>query len=651
MAWCGYAGKSLVVDLSTARSCTEELDRSTVEEYVGGLGMALHLYFRSWAQESEALSPDNPVVISAGPFIGTPLPAASKITVLTRFPQNGAVNPGKAGGRFGPMLKYAGYDNMVLLGASPVPVYLRVDGDEVEIRRANDLWGLDVHAATDELWRRHGRDYSVVAIGPAGENLVNISLSFVDKLQTLGKGGLGAVFGSKKLKAICVRGTKGIAVKDKKFHQIVYSELRAMMADPMLRPWLELGSLFFYNSRFQWYYKNYSEMRPEREARRFGPEAFLSEVKRTPLACPSCPAGCKSFCEVLAPGEHAGRRFVVSTLGGRIAHFAHRCNVEDVQSALACTDLCNRLGLCAHNATILIDWASELFRKGIIKETDMGGIVPGSGSSSTAKLIEMMAKKEGFGAILAQGVEGAAETIGRGSSELAVHIKGMDINLDPRINRLGTLEFHEVVNPRGGHQQVALTEGGNIYIGDRDDDSLYRDWCRRVGLPADAVARIFKGGHGPNIARLTKWSEDWWHLVDSLGWGCYYHKRTYTMEKLIRAYALATGIDADERSFLTVGERSYNLLRAMNALLGFSRKDDRFPDRWFEPIIDEGRPRPMLDMNGRPITRQLAQRLLDDYYKERGWDAATGNPSSKKLAELGLELAANLVGSSRAQKG
>lgn len=636
----GYAGQDLYVDLTTGAVKKQKLDPEVAKNFIGGSGMGSWLAYELIKPHIDPLSPDNHIIISAGPLLGTPLPAASETACTTKYPLTGSINPGKAGGRLGPLLKYAGYDNLIINGKSKKPVYLKICDDDVELCDATDIWGKDVHTTTDILWSKHGEEYCVVPIGPAGENLVKISLTIVDKLQTMGKGGLGATMGSKNLKAILIKGTKGIKVNDNKFQQFVFSELRSFMNDPLLQPWLDLGSMFFFNSRVQWYHKNYTEIITNEQAQRYGPSVYKEVVHRHKLACMACPGSCKAYLE-LKDEEFKGTKLVLSTVGGRIPHFMNRTNAGSINRAIILADLCNKYGLCAHNATSLIDFLVELYEKKIITEKDTGGQVLKRDFEMTKELIKKIASREGIGNTIAEGYNGVIKEIGRGCEKYAVQVKGLDVNFDARINRLGTLEFHEVVNPRGGHQQVALTEGGAIYAGDSVEDSddveKFRQWCDRVNVPKDARDRIFEKPGQFNVAKLTKWSEDWWTLIDSMGWGCYYHKRTYTMDKICTAYALATGIHLSSEELLRAAERSYNVLKAANAREGFSRKDDAFPEKWFEPILDEGKPRYMMDQSGNLITKEVVSRLLDAYYAERGWDIVTGIPTKSKLTELGLE--------------
>lgn len=643
MEFFGYAGGNAYVDLTDGSVRVVPLDIEVAKLFIGGIGMAAWEMYKAMAPGMDPISPSNPIIISAGPLLGTPLPAASETVVMTKFPQTGAISPGKSGGRFGPMLKYAGYDNLILSGKALNPVYLKIDDYGVEIVDASDIWGMDIHQVTDELWRRHGREYSVIAIGPAGENLVKISLALVDKLQTLGKGGLGAVLGSKKVKAIMAYGTRGIRVAKKRFQNLVYQELRRFMRDPLVDQWIEFGTMNF-QSRTMWYRKNYTEIQSHKEAEAlgvYGMREYLQKAKISRLACFSCPGGCKDFFE-LRDEEFMGFKGFLSTLHGRLSQFVNRCNVGSFSKALVCADLCNRLGLCIHNATALIDWFVELYERGVITREDTDGIELKRDFPTTMQLMRKIAFREGLGDLLAEGYAEIFKRLGRECEKYAVHIKGMDVNFDARINRLGTCEFHEVVNPRGGHQQVAVTEG-EIFLGHGVNLDSFKGWCRKVGIPEEAISRIFDLPGRFNLARLTKWSEDWWTLLDSVGWGCYYHSRIYRMEQVARAFSLATGIQMPAHELLRAGERAYTLLKALNAREGFGRKDDRFPERWFEPILDNdnGTYRMMVDYFGNEVKRHDAEQLLNDYYEERGWDTHRGIPTREKLVELGLEKMAD----------
>jgi aldehyde:ferredoxin oxidoreductase len=254
------------------------------------------------------------------------------------------------------------------------------------------------------------------------------------------------------------------------------------------------------------------------------------------------------------------------------------------------------------------------------------------------KLLEQAAGNEGFGGILGKGMLGAIQDIGKGCERLAIHIKGMSPLYDARVNRLNIAEFGQVVNPKGGHP--GRTPIPALYMARDlpDGDKVAKAWAQRNGMPADAMERIFAVPGRYNIGRLTKWSQERRVVFNSLGLGCSRERAGvfYGTVDAMEIYAAVTGSEISVAGLQEVGARSFNLLKALNLREGFTRKDDRFPDRWFEPVMRHGQVTYLEDFFGKRLTKEDCERILDDYYEESGWDLKLGAPTKKKLIEVGL---------------
>jgi len=638
MEMCGYAGEILHVDLSSKQILKEDLDPGLIDLFLGGVGACARLGYDFIPPDVEPMSAENPIIFGTGLLTGTNIPGSSKIPMMTKFPATGIVECGSVGSSLGPNLKRAGHDFLIVKGKSEEPVYLLVDNERVEILDARKLWGKDIYETTDRLWEIHGDESSVLAIGAAGENQVKISIALVDKMSTIGKGGLGALMGYKKIKAIVIRGTKGFKVKDPEgFNKIAMELIEKMKADPSHDVHIELGRM----SRFEnwaevigWPHHNLRMKCPKEITDLFRQERYVKEVLKDRMACPSCVTGCKDHV-LVKEGKHKGVNPYISSLYGRIMNWGSRCMVGGYKNAMKCQDVCNRTGLCVHSFTSLMDWAVDLYEHGVINKEDTDGMELKRGFDSTMKLMEKTVRREGFGKILAEGWNGAIKAIGKGCEKYAIQIKGTEPLFDPRLHRLGTVEFYQITNPRGGWGSRGRSAS---YIQKERPIEEFVAWCEETGVPEDAKKRIFAVKGKFNVARLTRYAEDWCYLSDTIGAPCMEGRvRNYfDMGVFEKLYERATGKHKEKEEIKRAGERAFVMIKVLNARMGFNRKDDKVPERWFEPIYVEGKEQVFEDYYGHPISRNEIEKLLDDYYDERGFDISKGTPSRSKLIELGL---------------
>lgn len=634
-----YKCKALYVDLTSGRSSTQELPNDIVQQFLGGYALNARLGYELIEPKTDPLSEKNPIIIGTCPITGTAAPGSAKTALLTKFPLTRAVSTAICGSRFGILLKSAGYNNLIITGKANSPVYLKILDENVEICDATSIYGKDINEATDDLWKKHGSQNSVLAIGEAGENKVAISLALIDKINTWGKGGLGAIMGSKNLKAIVVDGHKGIEVYDPKgFLRIVKDVFDKIVKDPNHQRSVHWGKMGYFQARayeIGWGYQNYRSNCPKEIVDLYSPTMYEQKFKKYRASCPSCPAGCKDILELKDDSEANGREVRVSSLSGRLNNWASRCEVGSYSNVLECQDLANRAGICVQSFTGLFDLSVELYQKGVITNKDTDGIELKRDFPTVMTLLKQTVNKEGFGAILADGYLPLIKKFGTQCEEIAIHAKGADIQADPRLNKLNTHEFYTIVNPRGSPPTKGITES---YIIKQVPFSLFENWAKRTGIQQKDIDRIFYAEDRYHISRFAKHAEDWAVLRDSLGVPCMEPRINYfwDFEQLTELLFCATGIDMSPEELKTVGERGVNMEKILNVLEGFSREDDRFPERWFEPIFFDGKEQHILTYFGDPLTKEDAYKLLDDYYDERGWDVTVGIPTSSTLKKLKL---------------
>ena len=636
----GYMGKYLLVDLSSEKIEICPLSISLLKKFVGGIGVNLKLMQLYSKPGQNEYSPGNPVIIGSGPLVGTLAPASSKTFVTTKFPLNHGISTAVGGMNFSRRLKQAGFDHVVIMGQAKRPLYLRIEDGKAFLREADDLWGLDLYETTEKLWERHGHHHSVIAIGPAGENLVRISLALIDNIASLGKGGLAAVLGSKRLKALVAAGSGGISVADpRNFIETAKKVADSMKSSPVQEKMLTLGSMAGWH---HWSevagipYKGSSEIYPREMLRQdFGPERYLKDVTKKVIACPSCYLPCKEIYQFSPESEDNDEtRFTfASSFIGRVTAFGARCGVGSIPKALECHELCSRLGLDTYSISAAIDYVFKLKEDGRLREQDTDGLDLKRGFASTMSLIEQTAFRKGIGAKLADGFDSLGETLGE---EFKSRIKGVDFIFDPRNYRLGTYEFEQVVNPRGGHQHA----GGSPTYGSRDIPlDLLRKFCKAMSLSDSEIDRIFATENDFNVARLTKHCEEYYTAYSLLGLCSRKSiKGFYSLDTLARLYTSATGFDTSPRALKLACERVWNLLKLLNVAEGFDRDKDRFPDSWFEPIKDGNEQLYLMDYYGKKrLTPDDLQALLNDYYDEHGWSLSCGVPTIETAKKLDLE--------------
>ena len=636
----GYAGNVVYINLTESQIKKEPFDLKLAEDLIGGSGFGHKLIYDLLTPGIDPLSPNNPIIITTGALSGSMVPSASQVQITSKFPIN-TVGSGYGGGSLGPMLKWAGYDYIVITGRAENPVYLEIIDGEVKICDARDLWGKDIAKTTIELWDKYGGNGGVLAIGPCGENLVTFALAKIDNLSMIGRGGFGSVMGSKNLKALVAFGKKGITVADeKRFLRAVAGARKHILSLPYREEWIKYGILMAWDmwEKIGFCSHNFSELYPKEMAKElFGKEAF-DKVRKKTVGCLGCPVADKYLLQI-TEGEYAGLESLITHPIGHVLCWGIRAGGANNETAVMAHDYCDKQGMDEWVATGLIDFAIKLYEEGIITIGDTGGIELKRDFSTFMTLTEQIVKKEGFGVLLGSGYEAMIEKFGKKAKKYAVHIKGLDPVVDARGGAL-SLGLEQCINPRGV-SAIPVSSPANV---PGRKSASFRRYLANLGASEKAIERVCVDPPGINIGRLNRWVEDYYSVNNALG-VCTRQPiyQCYVGDFLAELYSSLTGIEKSKEELLVCGERAWNLLKAVNVREGFGRKDDKFPEASFEPIATkEGEEFRMRDYYQKQyLMKEDIEKILDDYYDERGWNVEKGIPARKKLEELGLKYIAD----------
>jgi len=605
----GYVGRMLEVDLTRDNVAVIDLDWDVAMKFVGGRGYAVKLLFDLLRPGIDPLSEDNILIFMTGPLTGTRAPASGRFVVSSKSPLTNTVFDSHCGGAWGPELKRAGFDGVIIKGKSPRPVYLFVSHGKAEIRDASRMWGLETDATTDAIKRDIGLDdVKVCCIGPAGENRVKFACIISERHRAAGRGGLGAVMGSKNLKAIAVKGTGEVTVANPKaFNEEAKKALEVLRGNPITG-----DSLGRYGTAFLVHLMNKAGVLPSYNFTRGffeGAEDVCGEritetmlVKRT--ACYGCPIACARLIkykigeEVVSSGPEYES---VWALGPN-------CGIWNVNVIVRANDLCNKLGLDTISMGNVIGFLMECHERGLLKGLGEVDLKLNFGNSDALlKLIVDTAYKRGLGALASEGVSRIAKTLG--AEDMAAHVKGLELPAyDPRGAKGMALAY--ATSNRGGCHLRAYVVMSEI-----------------LGVPRYIDPLSYEGK-----AELVKRLQDVSAVIDSLVMCKYtmlalFSTLAYEPTHYARLLTTATGFYVDEEEFYKVGERIYNLERLFNIREGFGRPHDVLPLRFLREPLREG-----------PAKGEVVDltRLLDAYYMVRGWNY-DGVPMDKKLRQLGLE--------------
>ncbi|HIE57999.1 MAG TPA: aldehyde:ferredoxin oxidoreductase [Anaerolineales bacterium] len=618
----GYHGKILHVHLNTLTLETETPPEAFYRKFMGGSALGAYYLLKNTPANADPLGPENTLTLAVGVVTGAPIAGQSRLSAVAKSPLTGAIGDSQSGGFFPAELKFAGFDAIVLHGAAQSPVYLWVHDGEAELRPADHLWGQTTDRVEDLLKDELADPkIQVLQTGIAGENGVHFSALISMTSRANGRTGMGAVMASKKLKAVAVRG-----------------KMRPVLADPQgvnkLARWgaqnfpqSDIYGMGLYGTAEIVGSQNEAGGLPTRnwESGVFeGWEALDGQTMAETIltgreTCYACTVRCKRAVET----ERVDPRF-----GGpeyeTVSTFGSYCAVDDLEAVAYANQLCNRYGMDTISCGATIAWAMDAFERGLLTETDTGGLDLRFGNAAAmVQMVEQIAHREGFGDILAQGSAKAAEMIGRGTENLLATVKKQELPAHmPQIKR--SLGLIYAVNPFGADHQSS--EHDPSY-------NWYPDRMAEIGLTNPQPNDVLND----EKVRFALITEYLYSALDSLTFcqfvfGPSWH--LYGPAQLVDAVRSITGWDVSIEELLKVGERRLNMMRAFNARDGIGRDADTLPPKMFRPL--KGGP-----SEGIALTKEEIESAKDIYYTLAGWSVATGTPTQEKLAELGLD---DLVG-------
>lgn len=627
-----YAGKILRVDLTSGENRMEDLDLDFARTYIGGRGFGSKILYEELSPGIDPLSPNNILVLTPGALLGTATPAASRATLTFKSPLSGLHGDATSMSYCGLNLKHAGYDSLIIRGASSDPVYLFIDDDSIELMDASHIWGsytVDTHKRIQTELGDEG--ISTACIGPAGENKVRYAAVMSDgQTGTHARCGGGAVFGSKNLKAIATRGHEDISIVDKDSFQSAFKEyLKVIKLDPYVAPATKYGTPRFILHRAKYGIHGAENWRfGEYKWKTVHPDVFRNEYSVKAGSCHNCPVMCRR--EFMIPhGEYAG---IVAKMEWESIARGITCGIVDPEAIIYGAHLHNLLGIDCESIGDTIAFAFECYEKGLLTDEDTDGLKFNFGNAEAMfEATRRIAYREGIGDLLAEGTKRAADKIGKGAQRFAMQVKGVEMSAgDPRGMPVRAVSY--ATGTRGADHLRS-----NPYIEEFVTPKEAKKW-----FGSEEASDLRKGVKGKG--RLLKWSEDFVTIGDLLGLCKFAFYRSATLEYLYkkgvelatRFYNACTGFDLTEEEMLMAGERVFNLEKAFNAREGADRKDDTIPDRFFEEPLMGGGP-----SGGMVVERDKFERILDEYYEARMWDVKNGLQTRKGLEKLGLKWVAD----------
>lgn len=612
----GYMGKILRVNLTEGKISTDEIDPGTALNYIGGAGYATKIIYDEVPAKSDALGEDNRLVFMTGPVTGTRFPTSGRFAVATKSPLTSILVTTTTSGFWGRELKMTGHDGIVFEGKAAKPVYLEIINDRIELKDASDIWGKDSYETQEILRQETGEKRARAAcIGQAGENQSLIACIMNDEGRAAGRGGAGAVMGSKNLKAVVVRGKKDIpAAVPEMFNDMAKQIFQGLAGNPQLSgftKWGTSGSMDTGWAVGDVPVKNWQVGEWREGCLKIGGQAIVDKIlKPHSAACYNCPIRCARWVEIREG------RFAFEGPGPEyetLAACGSMLLIDDLEAVTWLGEICNKAGMDTISAGATVAWAMEAYEKGALTKEDTGGIALTWGNvDATVEIFNLMAKGEDIGALLAQGCRKASEKIGKGSEEYAIHVKGMEAPMhDPRA-------FHSLaVNYAAGPRGACHVQGGS--------------YLAEVGMcmPEGDIIPYKQGRFDKkNKGHAAKGTQDLAAIINSLAI-CMFSGLGLSPSHIAGILGLLTGMPFTPQSVLEAGERIVTLQRAFACREGITKKDDTLPKRLVTPLPDGGAAGKAAD---------LAYQLKE-YYILRQWDE-NGIPTKEKLLSLSLNEAA-----------
>jgi aldehyde:ferredoxin oxidoreductase len=622
-----WAGSILHVDLSSGSLRREPLDERLTRLYIGGRGINARLLFDATGPATDPLAPENHVIFGCGPLSGTTAPCPARFNVTGKSPLTGIMGDSNAGGYFGPAMKRAGLDHIVITGKADQPVYLFIDNARAELRPARHLWGKNIREAEAEIKAELGdRRVRVAAIGQAGENLVRIA-SIIHEERAAARTGLGAVMGSKNLKAVAIRGSGDVPLFDpdgfKGLAKALQQRISRSKAYDHFR--IKGPSTGTYSTDKAGFLavNNFQKTSGFEGIENFEPLRVSAEFYRGSRPCFRCPIGCGKRFEV-ARGPYAGE------WGNKIEEGAFTpvgpvCGNADIGSIFKLNNLGNQYGIDLIEFGAAMSVCMELYEKGILTEKDLDGIPLTWGNhQAMIQMIEKIAYRRGVGDILADGIVRAAPRLGRGAEKYVSHAKGMVmVGVDSRMLKGMSLGF--ATSTRGADHLRAM-----VPVEMKAYPVMSPEAAARLFGSIDVTEPLSYCKASPLIyyqhMALVPDLFEVCRFVLGLGTGT----KDFSYDDLFMLFERAAGIRLDQHELLTIAERIVNVERAYSCREGMGRKEDHLIGKWATEPVPNG------PYQGERIDPVQWETMLDEYYRLRGWNA-NGVPTRGKLVELGLE--------------
>jgi len=609
----GYANKLLYVDLSRLTSAARELNPDDARDYIGGSGLAARILYDETDGRTDPLGPDNVLIFMTGPYAGTRALSSSRHVVVAKSPLTGLFGEANSGGSWAEELKISGFDGLVIKGRAPKPSYLWIHDGNAEIRNAEHIWGRDTFA-TDAVIKSETSQKAVVAcIGTAGERLIPLSVILNDGVhaRTASRCGLGAVMGSKNLKAVAVAGGLSFRIHDpeglRRSIRVIAKEV--VTATAGLRVFGTGGALSWSDAHGGLPVKNWAYAgRWEEGADKITGSTVLETYKVRNYHCKRCIIGCGQIVR-LPDGAHAGSEQACPEYES-LALLGSNCLVDDPVALIRANDLCNRYGLDTMSTGGVIAFGMEAFEKGLLGLEDTDGIdLRWGNAEALLQVVHRIGERSGIGELLGMGTRRAAAELGANAEEFAMHVKGLEFPAhDPRAYNAGGLNL--ATSSIGASHQAGFSHAFERNLS-----------APEIGIPSPADPFEIEGK-----GALTAKTQDYMGMVDSLITCKFVMFGGIGISTMTEWYRLITGIALDVDEFMKTGERIFNLKRLYNTGCGVSRKDDTLPPRiltW--PKTGEGHS-PNLPHLGK---------MLHEYYCHRGW-SEDGIPTREKLQSLGI---------------
>lgn len=601
-----YTGKILYVDLTAGRSRTASFDETFARMYIGGTGFGIKTLIDNLKPGIDPFDPENPLIYAVGATTGTMVPCtASKFGVFAKSPATGFLGEAYSTGQFGAELRQAGYDIVVITGRASKPVYLWIDDDSVQIMDASAIWGMDAWGMEQAVRNELGdQNIRISGIGVAGEKLVRLACLINDHFRANGRTGLGAVMGSKNLKAVAVRGTKDVEVAEPEALQDFCKDLFERAKGPATAKYRGLGTpanMLIMNAQGCLPTRNYQAASFDGVEKISGErvnELYVTKIQ----GCSACPCRCEHITEV-SEGRFKGALARIEY--EPMMAFGSYCGVDDPEAVIKALEYCDVYGVDAIGTGIVVGFAMECFEKKMIGPEDTGGLELHFGNGpAMVEMVRKIAFREDIGDLLAEGVKRASAKIGQGSEHFAMHVKGLEMTgYDVRSLKTCALGF--AVSRRGADHQ------------------------RHGSYSWDLTGKVDRYTADKGRGKLVMGDEDLYAVIDSMII-CKFTRTIWDIyDDIAKVYSLVSGIPTTAGEIEQAGERINNLARLFNIREGLTRKDDNLPPRVMNDPIPSG------PGAGRVVTQDELDVMLDGYYEARGWTSA-GVPVKEKVEELGI---------------